>query len=338
MDTPLWLWLGFLAFVLALLALDLGVIHRRQREIRVGEALWLSLGYFALAGLFNAGVFHFRGPQAGYEFLTGYLIEKSLSVDNIFVFVLVFSHLMVPPLYQHRVLFWGIIGALVMRGALILLGATLIETFHWIVYLFGGFLIVTGVKMLLAGEAKPSLENNRILAFARRRLRVTEEFHGERFFVRRAGVLWATPLFLALLLIEFTDLVFAVDSIPAIFAVTQDPFIVFTSNVFAILGLRALYFALAGIVHRFHYLKYGLSLVLVVIGAKMIANGVFGEKVVPVEAALAVTAVLILGSILLSFLWPRRQPAAALPTGWVPGSPPEEPVQAKAQIERRRQS
>lgn len=339
MQTPLWLWLGFIAFVLALLALDLGVLHRRQREIRVGEALWLSLGYVALAGLFSAGVFHFRGPPAGYEFLTGYLIEYSLSVDNIFVFVLVFSHFMVPPRYQHRVLFWGVIGALLMRGALILLGTALIATFHWTVFLFGGFLIVTGVKMLLAAEAKPSLENNRIVAFMRRRMRVTEDFHGERFFVRRASVVWATPLFLTLVLIEITDLVFAVDSVPAIFAVTQDPFIVYTSNVFAILGLRALYFALAGIVHRFHYLKYGLSLVLVVVGAKMIANGGLGEKVVPVEAALAVTAALILGSILLSLLRTRGLAgapgeAAPLPTGWVPGSPPEEPEQAKAAIER----
>lgn len=322
-----WYWLGFNLFVLVLLAFDLGVLRRRQRAIGVGEALWLSVGYFVLAGVFAAGVFYVFGAPAGYEFVTGYLIEKSLSLDNIFVFVLIFTHFAVPAEYQHRVLFWGVIGALVMRGALIYLGASLIETFHWIVFVFGAFLIVTGAKMLWAADATPDLENNRIVSWVRRRFRVTADYHDKRFFVRREGVLYATPLFLVLVLVEISDLVFAVDSIPAIFAVSQDPFIVYTANVFAILGLRALYFALAGIVHRFHYLKYGLALVLLVVGGKMILNGAFGEKAVSTELALAITAALILGAIVLSIVRTRGVAPPATPdeqrtaaTGWVPGS------------------
>jgi len=319
MEHPLWLWAGFNLFVLALLAFDLGVLHRGARTVAVREALWLSFGYFLLACLFNLGIFHFMGREAGLEFMTGYLIEKSLSLDNVFVFVLIFSHFAVPAAYQHRVLFWGILGALVMRTILILLGAALISTMHWVVFVFGAFLILTGVKMLMAADAHPDLETNRIVAFARRRLRITPDYEGARFFVRRDGVLWATPLFLVLILIEASDLIFAVDSIPAIFAVTQDPFIVYTANVFAILGLRALYFALAGVVHRFHYLKYALSLVLVVIGTKMILNGIFGEKVIPTEIALALTAALIGGAIILSLLRPATGPGTP-PTGWVPGN------------------
>jgi tellurite resistance protein TerC len=309
MENTLWLWVGFNLFVLVLLALDLGVLHRREREISVAEALKLSLVYVVLAG-----------AEAGYAFLTGYLIEKSLSLDNIFVFVLIFTHFAVPAAYQHRVLFWGILGALAMRAALIWAGAALLQQFHWVVFVFGGFLILTAIKMLWTINAKPDLTNNKLIVFARRHLRLTPDFVGQRFVVRRDGVLWATPLFLVLIVIELSDLVFAVDSIPAIFAVTSDPFIVYTANVFAILGLRALYFALAGIVHRFHYLKYGLSLVLLVIGAKMILNGIFGEKVVPVEWALVVTVVLIGGSMLLS-LTRTRSIAGGAPTGWVPGSP-----------------
>jgi len=327
MESSIWLWLGFNLFVLLLLAVDLGLLHRRQREIGVREALLLSLGYVALAAVFAAAVFHFRGPQAGWEFATGYLIEKSLSLDNIFVFVLIFSHFAVPAQYQHRVLFWGILCALLLRGAMIWLGATLIAEFHWIVFVFGAFLLLTGVKMLIAADAKPDLGRNFVLRAARRHLRVTSDYHGERFFVRRpvgqqGDALWVTPLFLVLLLIEFSDLVFAVDSIPAIFAVSQDPFIVYTSNVFAILGLRALYFALAGVIPLFRYLKYGLSLVLVVIGAKMILNGVFGEKVIPTEIALAITVALVGGSIVLSLLRrPVGDATAPLPSGWVPGTP-----------------
>jgi tellurite resistance protein TerC len=316
-----WLWLGFNLFVLLLIAFDLGVLHKKDRQISVREAIWLSVGYLLLAGLFAGGVFFFRGEQAGYEFVTGYLIEKSLSLDNVFVFLLIFTHFAVPASYQYRVLLWGILGALAMRAALIAVGATLISTFSWIVFIFGGFLIVTAVKMIIAADAEPDLENNRVVRLIRSRFRVTPDYHGSRFFIKKDGVLWATPLFLVLVLVEFSDLVFAVDSIPAIFAVSKDPFIVYTANVFAILGLRALYFALAGIVGRFRYLKYGLSLVLMVVGFKMIANGIAGEKVVPVELALLATALLIGGSIVLSILRPSRSgTASAIWAGWVPGS------------------
>jgi tellurite resistance protein TerC len=318
LPTSLGLWIGFNLLVVLLLVLDLGLLHRKQREVRVAEALWLSLGYILLACIFAGGVFHFAGRQAGFEFLTGYLIEKSLSLDNIFVFVLVFSFFAVPAMYQHRVLFWGIVGALVLRGALILAGAQLIHSFHWIIYLFGAFLIFTGVKMLVLADVKPDISGNIVVRLARRWLRVSDAYDGKRFVTRRDGMFHATPLLLVLAVIEFTDLIFAVDSIPAIFAVTDDPFIVYSSNVFAILGLRALYFALAGIVHRFHYLKYGLALVLVVIGGKMIANGLYGPDFVPTEAALLVTASLIGGSILLSLV--RPAPPQATETGWVPGT------------------
>lgn len=334
MDTSLWLWLGFSLFVLALLAFDLGLLHRKQREIHVREALLLSLFYIALAAIFAGGLFYFRGAEAGWQFTTGYLIEKSLSLDNIFVFVLLFSHFAVPARYQHRVLFWGIFGALLLRGLMIWAGSALIAQFHWVVYVFGAFLILTGIKMLLAADAEPDLANNRLLGFLRRRLRVTETFEGSRFFVRRNGLLWVTPLFLVLVMIEISDLVFAVDSIPAIFAITSDPFLVYSSNVFAILGLRALYFALADIVPRFHYLKYGLSLVLTVIGTKMIVNGIFGEKVIPTELALLLTALLVGGAILLSLLRPPSKPRAALTSGWIPGSPAEPAPHEKAVKEK----
>jgi tellurite resistance protein TerC len=324
MEITIWFWLGFLGFVFLLLALDLGVLHRKPKAVSVRQALYLSLFYVVLAGIFNVGVFALLGERAGYEFMTGYLIEKSLSLDNIFVFVLIFTHFAVPAQYQHRVLFWGILGALLMRGLLIFAGAALISTVHWIVLIFGAFLIFTGIKMLLSVDAEPDLDNNRLIKFARRRLRVTPDYHGPRFFARENGLVFVTPLFLVLVVVEFTDLVFALDSIPAIFAITQEPFIVFTANVFAILGLRALYFALAGIIHRFHYLKYGLSLVLCVIGIKMIVNGIFGDKVIPTEAALAVTAALIGGSIALSLIKTKARPGEPAPvpriTGWVPGS------------------
>lgn len=329
MATSIWLWLGFNAFVLLLLALDLGLLHRKQRQIAVREALLLSAFYFLLAMVFNAGIFHFRGEQAGLDFLTGYLIEKSLSIDNIFVFVLVFAHFAVPPQYQHRVLFWGILGALAMRGTLIYFGSELITQFHWIIYVFGAFLVISGIKMLIAVDAEPDVENNRLVRFMRRRFRVTPDFEGQRFFIRRDGQWWMTPLFLVLVLIEFTDLVFAVDSIPAIFAITTDPFIVYTSNVFAILGLRALYFALAGIIHRFRYLKYGLSLVLVVIGAKMLLVDIYK---MPTAIALAITAALIGGSIVLSLVRTAREAdGAAGRRGWIPGTPTRSETEAADQ-------
>jgi tellurite resistance protein TerC len=325
-QTSIWLWIGFNAFVFILLALDLGLLHRKQREIAVREALLLSAFYFLLAMAFNAGVFHFRGEQAGLDFLTGYLIEKSLSVDNIFVFVLVFAHFAVPPQYQHRVLFWGILGALAMRGTLIYFGSELIAQFHWIIYVFGAFLVASGIKMLMAVDAEPDVQNNRLVRFMRSRFHVTPTFEGNKFFIRRDGRLWMTPLFLVLVLIEFTDLVFAVDSIPAIFAITTDPFIVYTSNVFAILGLRALYFALAGIIHRFRYLKYGLSLVLVVIGAKMLLVDIYK---MPTAIALGITAALIGGSIVLSLIKTARTGDTSERRGWVPGSPNRQEVDQK---------
>ncbi|MDQ4060036.1 MAG: TerC family protein [Pseudomonadota bacterium] len=307
METSVWLWVGFNAFVLLLLAFDLGVFRRKSREISVREALWLSAGYVGLALAFNVGVFWFRGPQQGLEFLTGYLIEKSLSLDNVFVIALIFSTFAVPPAYQHRVLFWGILGALVMRAVLIFAGAALVMEFRWIVYLFGAFLIATGIKMLLSVGKRPDIRASAVVRFVKHRFRVTEDYEGERFWVRRGGQLYATPLFLALVMVEATDLVFAVDSIPAIFAITADPFIVYTSNVFAILGLRALYFALAGIIDRFRYLKHGLSLVLVLVGIKMMLVDVWK---IPTGVALGATVAIIGGSILLS-LWQTREHAVA---------------------------
>lgn len=328
MDT-LWLWVGFNVFVLALLALDLGVLHRGSKEITVRHALLLSLGYVCLALIFAAGMFMFMGKAAGFQFLTGYLIEKSLSVDNIFVFVLIFSHFAVPPQYQYRVLFWGILGALILRATLILVGAAVIEAFHWVIYIFGAFLIVTGLKMLVTVGQEPDIENNRIVGFMRRHFRVTDDFVGHRFMVKQNGVRFITPLLVVLILVEITDVVFALDSIPAIFAITTDPFIVYTSNVFAILGLRALYFALAGIIHRFHYLKYGLSLVLVIVGGKMVLNAWFGTTVIPTEVALLITALIITGSVAIS-MWKTRNlpPEQATPLAhkwWVPGSSPKKP-------------
>jgi tellurite resistance protein TerC len=323
---PLWFWLAFNGFVLAVLLFDLGVLTKRDRPIPVKEALWRSFAFFVMAMIFCAGVFTFYGAtpaqrsQAGFEFLTGYLIEWSLSVDNIFVFVLLFTHFQVPASYQHRVLFWGILGALVMRGTMIFAGTALITQFQWIMVVFGLFLIWSGWKMLKAVDAKPDMENNPVLKFMKARFAVTETYRGDSFFVREGGKLWMTPLFLVLVLVELTDLVFALDSIPAIFAITTDPFIVYTANVFAILGLRAMYFALAGVVHRFHYLKYGLSIVLMIVGAKMLANYWAGGKAVPVEYALGLTVAIIGGSIILSLVKTRGQ-AAEPATGWVPLSP-----------------
>lgn len=327
MDT-IWLWTGFNLFVILLLALDLGVLHRGDRVIAVREALWLSLGYIVLSLVFAAGVFAFMSREAGYAFLTGYFIEKSLSVDNIFVFVLIFMHFAVPPQYQYRVLFWGVLGALVMRASLILVGSAVIEAFHWVIYLFGAFLVFTGIKMLITVGEEPDLDKNRVALFMRRHFRVTEGFVGHQFFTRQNGVLYITPLFIVLVVVELTDVVFALDSIPAIFAITTDPFIVYTSNVFAILGLRALYFALVGVIHRFHYLKYGLSLVLILVGVKMLVNAYFGKKFIPTEVALLITAVLIGGSMLISVIRTRKlleteRAAEAAKAGawWVPGSP-----------------
>jgi len=298
--TPL-LWGGFTLFVLATLALDLGVFHRKAHIVGTREALGWSIFWIALASLFNLAVARSFGPERGFEFLTGYLIEKALSVDNIFVFLVIFSYFSVPAAYQHRVLFWGILGAIVFRVIFILAGAALLQAFHWMIYFFGGLLILTGLKILRSRDDQVHPERNPVLRLLRRYLPVTPEYHGQRFLVRLDGRLFATPLLLVLVVIEATDIVFAIDSIPAIFAVTRDPFIVYTSNVFAILGLRALFFLLAGVMSRFHYLKVGLGLVLVFVGAKMVASDVYE---MPIGLSLTIVAALIAGSVAASLLWP----------------------------------
>ena len=301
------LWIGFVGFVIVMLALDLGVFHRKSHVVGFREALGWSAVWIALALVFNAGVWWKFGAQPGIEFLTGYLIEKSLSIDNIFVFVVIFSTLGIPALYQHRVLFWGILSALILRALMIFAGAAMLERFHWLIYVFGAFLILTGVKLFRQRGQEQNLEDSAALRWARKLVPSTERFDGERFFTRENGKRVATPLFLALLLVEFTDVVFAIDSIPAIFAVTRDPFIVFTSNIFAILGLRSLFFVLADMVTRFAYLKVGLAAVLVFVGAKMSLVDVYK---VPPLASLVVIAVLLGGSIWFSLAKSRARAAA----------------------------
>ncbi|MGV3570801.1 MAG: TerC family protein [Ramlibacter sp.] len=309
------MWAGFIVFVLAMLALDLFVLggnkaHRVSvKEAGCWVAAWVTMA-FTFAGLLwwyldaNAG--RELANRKTLEFVTGYLIEQSLSVDNMFVFVMIFSYFAVPPELQRRVLLYGVLGAIIMRAGMILAGVWLVSEFAWILYVFGAFLMVTGIKMLVFAEHKPDLEQNPLLRWLRAHMRITPGFHGEKFFVRIDGVRWATPMFLVLMMIEASDLVFAVDSIPAIFAVTTDPFIVFTSNIFAIMGLRALYFLLADMAERFHLLKYGLALVLVFIGGKMLAAPWFH---LPVQWSLAVVATVILVSVLLSLRFTARQPA-----------------------------
>lgn len=297
------LWIAFSVFVLGMLALDLGIFHRDAHEVRFREALSWSVVWVLLSLAFAWGIYRWFGPARGLEFLTGYVIEKALSIDNIFVFLVLFSSLAVPVAYQHRVLFWGILGALVMRAIFILLGAALIQRFHWVLYVFGGLLVLTGVKLLFQGTGEVHPEKNPIYRLFRRLVPAVAEYHGPRFMVRKAGRLHATPLLLVLVAVEASDLVFAVDSIPAIFAVTQDPFIVYTSNIFAILGLRAMYFLLAGVIAKFAFLKVGLALVLAFVGGKMLIVDFYK---IPIAASLAVVALLIAGSIAASML-SRRQ-------------------------------
>jgi tellurite resistance protein TerC len=299
MGSKIVLWVVFNIFVLGMLALDLGIFHRKAHVIKIKEALVWSAVWITLALLFNLGIYLWRGPETALEFLTGYLIEKSLSVDNIFVFLLIFSYFGVPPLYQHKVLFWGILGALIMRAVFIAAGITLIEKFHWTIYIFGAFLILIGAKMALQKERKIHPERNPILRLFRRWVPVAEDYAEGRFLVKRAGHYLATPLFIVLIVVETTDIIFAVDSIPAILAITLDPFIVYTSNVFAILGLRALYFALAGIMELFHHLHYGLSAVLVFVGIKMLIGDIYK---IPVSMALSVVAGILLISVVTSIL------------------------------------
>lgn len=303
--TPL-LWTGFLAFVVAMLALDLGVFHRKAHRVSLKEAAVWSLVWVLCALAFNVLIWRGFGAERGMEFLTGYLLEKALSVDNIFVFVLIFGAFSVPEEYQHRVLFWGILGALLMRALFVGLGAALIARFHWVLYLFGAFLLATGLKMLLFRHGEFDPRRNPVFRLFRRMVPAVEDYHGAAFTVVREGRRYATPLLLVLVAVELTDLVFAVDSVPAIFAVTGDPFIVFTSNIFAILGLRSLYFLLAGVVSRFHLLKVGLALVLVFVGVKMLLVDL---AKIPVAWSLTVIGVLVAASIVASLLWPRRSRA-----------------------------
>ena len=311
MSSTLWLWVGFAAFVLGMLALDLGVFHRHAHEVSKREALTWCLVWIGLALLFNSGIYFWRGGEKALEFFTGYLIEYSLSVDNIFVFLLLFSYFEVPPTYRHRVLFWGILGAIVMRGLFVALGAALLVRFHGIIYVFGLLLVVTGVNFIRQREIRVDPEANPVLRLFRRYFPITPGYRGQRFFVREGRRWLATALFVVLLVVETTDLVFAVDSIPAIFAITRDPFIVFTSNVFAILGLRSLYFLLAGIMGMFRYLKPGLGVILAFVGTKMLLADVYK---IPVGVSLAVIATVLAVSGMAS-LWAARRdrlaPAAA---------------------------
>lgn len=313
------LWTAFNVFVLGMLALDLGVFHRKAHAVSIKEASMWSLVWIALAMVFNLGIYFSWGKEPALEFLTGYVIEKSLSVDNLFVFLMIFQYFNTPAQYQHRVLFWGILGALILRAIFIAAGAALLSNFHWMMYVFGAFLIVTGVKMYLQGEEKIEPEKNPVVRLFERCVPVLKQYEGQKFFVRRDGRVYATLLTLVLIVVETTDVIFAVDSIPAIFAITQDPFIVYTSNVFAILGLRALYFMLAGVMAMFVYLKVGLSFVLCFVGAKMMLVDIYK---IPIGASLLVIGGVLLMSIALSWLSQRRKSALEsgspprLPFGW----------------------
>jgi len=306
MIATIYVWIGFLAFVLLMLALDLGVFHRKSHEVKIKEALIWSAVWISIALLFNYGIYVYMGEVKAMEFLTGYIIEKSLSIDNLFVFIMIFSYFNVDKKYQHKVLFWGIIGALIMRSIFIFAGVALINKFHWIIYIFGAFLIFTGFKMLFQKDEKMDPNKNPLVKLFKRFYPVTDEMHGDRFFVKVNAKTFATPLFVVLLLVEFTDLIFAVDSIPAIMAITSDPFIIFTSNVFAILGLRALYFALAGITQYFHYIKYGLSAILVFVGVKMVLVDFYK---IPVMISLFTILGILVISVVASLLFPKKEVA-----------------------------
>ncbi|MBI3303361.1 MAG: TerC family protein [Deltaproteobacteria bacterium] len=309
MTSTIWPWIVFTVFVLGMLALDLGVFHRDAHVVTKKEAALWSLVWILLALIFNAGLYYVSGPVRALEFLTGYLIEYSLSVDNIFVFIVIFSYFVVPEAYRHRVLFWGILGALLMRGLFIAVGAALLQHFHWVIYLFGAFLVLTGIKLLLKEETAVHPEDNPVIKLLRRLMPITERYEGQRFFVTRQEQRFATPLLAVLVTVESTDLIFAVDSVPAIFAVTTDPFIVYTSNVFAILGLRALYFLLAGVMGLFCYLRYGLGSVLGFVGMKMMLADVYK---ISIGVSLGVIAALLTLSILASLLFPRKSSEAEL--------------------------
>lgn len=298
------LWTAFNIFVITMLAIDLGIFHRKSHEVSVREALTWTSVWITLAMFFNLFIYYYYDKDKALEFFTGYLIEKSLSVDNIFVIILIFSYFKVPSAYQHKVLFWGILGALVMRVIFILTGVELIHRFHWLIYIFGGFLVYTGIRMLTAGDLKIDPEKNPVIKLARKIMPITPSFVGDQFFVKQDSKTWATPLFLVVILIETTDLIFAVDSIPAILAISDDSFIVYTSNVFAILGLRSLYFALAGIEKYFKYLKYGLSTILVFVGVKMCITDIFK---IPIEVSLIIIGFTLMIAMVSSRLFPGKQ-------------------------------
>jgi len=304
MTNQIFLWVGFNIFVLLLLALDLGVFHRGAKVIKVKESLVWSAVWIIVALLFNAVIYFWRGTDTALQFLTGYLIERSLSVDNLFVFLLIFNYFRVPAAYQYKVLFWGILGALIMRAIFIAAGVTLINMFHWMIYVFGAFLVIIAVKIAFEKEIELPPENNPVLKLFRKFMPVTKNYADDKFFINKAGKTFATPMFIVLLVIETTDIIFAVDSIPAILAITTDPFIVYTSNVFAILGLRALYFALAGIMELFHYLNLGLAVILAFVGVKMLISN-FIE--IPVTVALGVVVLTLAASILASLMFPQQQ-------------------------------
>ena len=307
-----WLWAIFNLFVVFMLVLDLRVFHKQAHEVKIKEALLWSAFWIFLSLLFNAGVYFFEGSEVALQFFTGYIIEKSLSVDNLFVFLMIFSYFKVPAKYQHKVLFWGIVGALLMRGLLIFVGVTLIRQFHWILYIFGAFLVFTGIKMAFQDEAVDiHPESNIFVRLFKKILPITAGYHGGKFFIRAEKKIYATLLFVVIIVVETTDLVFALDSIPAVFAITRDPFIVYTSNVFAILGLRALYFALAGLLDLFHYLKFGLSIVLAFIGVKMLIESFYD---MPITIALGVVVGVLTISIIASILLPKKE-KPTLPPG-----------------------
>jgi tellurite resistance protein TerC len=318
LNKPVWMWVGFFTLVIALLAFDLGVWHKDDKEMGISESLWLSAFYFGISIIYGSAIWWAYstgnlttedGTHAGVTFFTGFFIEKALSIDNVFVISLIFAFFAIPRKYQYRALVWGILAVIVLRGLMIAIGAALVQQYSWVLYIFGAFLIITGIKMLIVPEAEPDVSKNPVVRFMKKRMRVTDELHDQYFFVKKPDpvtgkmVSWATPLFLALVVINIADLIFAVDSVPAIFAITTDTFVVYTANIMAILGLRALYFALSAMVHRFEYLKYALALVLVFIGAKIFWNQIFG-KVDP-AISLGVTVGMILSGILYS-LWKTR--------------------------------
>lgn len=307
MSLQAWLWTGFLIFIMAMLLLDLMVFNRKSHTIQIKEAILWSIFWIVLALIFNVGIFYLEGHDLALQFLSGYLVEKSLSVDNLFVFLLIFSYFKVPGPYQHKVLFWGIFGALVFRAIFIFAGIALLEKFHWLMYILGGFLVITGIKLIFEQEKEIHPEKNPLLNLVRRMIPVTPDYEGDRFFIKRGVKLMATPLFIVLVVIETTDVVFAVDSVPAVLAISRDPFIVFSSNAFAILGLRALFFALAGMMEAFHYLHYGLAAILSFIGVKMILSGWYK---IPIVYALGFIALSLILSSLASVFWPKKEPTS----------------------------